>query len=254
MGRRELGLASSSPNGKFKSKGIFVTGTDTGVGKTVVSGLLVLLLKEKGLNVGVMKPVASGGKISQDAFFLSKVINNQDELRLINPCCLKFPLAPLVAAEKEKKNISIRSIQNAYRTLSKRHDFLIVEGIGGILVPIKKNFFVGDLIKLFDLPVLIVSRLGLGAINHCLLTIESARSFHLRIAGIVFNQSSPDKTGFAEKTNPSVIERLSGIPCLGIVPFDPGVNIARGKLGRLPQRIEISNIKNLMPRAKISKW
>jgi dethiobiotin synthetase len=222
----------------LKAKGIFVTGTDTGVGKTIVSGLLIHSLIKRGLNAGFMKPVSSGGRVSQDARFLSRLISYQDEMSLVNPCSLKFPLAPLVAAEKEKRSISISSIQNAYRILTRRHDFLIVEGIGGIMVPIKNNFFVGDLARLFNLPVLIVSRLGLGAINHCLLTVESARRFKLPIAGIIFNQPTNDRAGYAGKTNPGVIEKLSGVPCIGVVPFDPGVDLAQGKLGKLPLQVK----------------
>src|SRR3990167_2155347 len=148
------------------NKGIFITGMDTGVGKTVVTAGLVLSLKHKGLDVGIMKPIQSGGR--GDTEFLIKVSGVNDEIELINPYYLKKPLAPLTASEIEGVKIDITAIKNAFEELSRRHDIVIVEGIGGLLVPLTEDYFVSDLILELDIPVIVVSRVGLGTINHTL--------------------------------------------------------------------------------------
>lgn len=201
-------------------KGIFVTGTDTGVGKTIVAAGIVAALKEKGIDVGVMKPIATGDKkISQDAVFLKKAADADDPLELINPVCFKEPVAPMVAARLEKRKIDIEKIKCAFQELQKRHDFLVVEGIGGVLVPIKKDYFVADLILDLGLPCVIVARLGLGTINHTLMTIEALGDRGIEIIGIIFN----DATGRSSKdksiaTNPRIISEITGLPILGLVP------------------------------------
>jgi dethiobiotin synthetase len=205
-------------------KGIFITGTDTEVGKTVVAGAIAEFLKLKGIDVGVMKPIATGGivknkkLISQDAVFLKNSADSKDSLDLINPICLKLPLAPYTAAKLEKKNINLNKVYPAFEELKKRHDFLVVEGIGGIFVPIKNNFYVIDLIKKFALPVIVVCDPGLGTINHTLMTIEHLKMEKIEILGFVVNYARPQKTGLAERTNPKIIEELAKIPLLGVFP------------------------------------
>ncbi|MEK6589104.1 MAG: dethiobiotin synthase, partial [Nitrospinota bacterium] len=226
------------------SKGIFITGTDTGVGKTVVSAGLALSLKHKGLDVGVMKPIQSGGR--EDMEFLIKASGVKDEIELINPCYFKKPLAPLTASEIEGIRIDITTIKNAFEELCKRHEIVIIEGIGGILVPLNEDYFVSDLILELNIPAIIVSSPGLGTINHTILTIRHAKEIGIEIAGIIFNKSKrvvrQVHHSLAEKTNPSIIERLSGIPILGTLPHISSLNVANCKLGELGKRF-LKNIK-----------
>lgn len=200
-----------------KYKGIFVTGTDTGVGKTKIACLIAEDLRKKGISVGVMKPISSGGR--QDALLLKKSANADDPLNEINPVYFKKPLAPWIAARLEKKKINFAKIYNAYKKLCRRHNFLIVEGAGGLLVPIANNMYMVDLAKKFNLPLIIVSRSGLGAINHTLLTINCARQRGLKILGFVLNYTKHTRKDVAEKTNPKVISKLGKIIFLGSVTY-----------------------------------
>ena len=218
-------------------KGIFITGTDTDVGKTVVAAGLAGAIKAKGIDVGVMKPVATGavrtpdGLVSTDVQFLIKSIECNDEPELLNPITLETPLSPLVASRLEKCEIELDKIRDAYSTLSQRHDFIVVEGIGGILVPIKEDYFVSDMIKDLDIPSIIVARPGLGTINHAMLTIREAQRMGIEVRGFIINGVDEQKAGIAEKTNPEVIKQISHLPLLGVLPFDPKVDIFSLEMG-----------------------
>ena len=206
--------------------GIFITGTDTEIGKTVVAGGVAAALKAGGVDVGVMKPIASGGVehkgciVSEDAIFLKHAAQVDDALDLINPICLRHPLAPSVAAEIEETSIDLRQIDEAFAELCQRHEFIVAEGVGGIAVPICENVLVADLAQRFQLPLLIVARPNLGTINHTVLTVEFARSYNLEICGIVLNASQEAPKGLVEETNPQELTRLTNLPILGTVPFD----------------------------------
>ncbi len=206
-------------------KGIFVTGTDTGVGKTVIAAGIAAGLRARGFDVGVMKPVAAGGR--EDADLLRLASGADDDPDLINPVCLRHPLSPNVAAQIEGVSVDIAGIERAARQLSRRHDLLVVEGAGGLLVPIRDDFFVADLALRLGLPLLIVARRGLGTINYTLMTMECAKGRGIAVAGVVYNDAVRTEEGIAERTNPEVVERLSGEPCLGIVPFAEGLDLAR---------------------------
>ena len=204
----------------------FITGTDTGVGKTVIAGALAAVLKKKGIDVGVMKPVATGGW--DDARFLIRAAGVKDNLFLVNPYCLGTPVVPAVAAEIEGVKIDIRKIKNAYEELSKRHDILIVEGVGGLLVPIYKNYLVTDLINELKLPVIIVAKPGLGTINHTLLTIRQAKVSRIKVLGVIISNYDDANAGIAEMTAPEVIERIGKVPVLGIVSHIEGADTEKG--------------------------
>ncbi|MEK6545130.1 MAG: dethiobiotin synthase, partial [Nitrospinota bacterium] len=222
------------------NKGIFITGTDTGVGKTVISAGIALLLRSKGINVGIMKPIQSGGRWDTD--FLIKASGVKDEIELVNPCYFKKPLAPLTASEIEGVQIDITAIKNAFDELCKRHDIVIMEGIGGLLVPLTEDYFVSTLVSELNIPIIVVSHSGLGAINHTMLTTNHAKEMGIDIIGIIFNKTKKKKKGLAEKTNPSVIERLSGVPVLGTLPYVSSINISDCKFGEL-KKIFLKNIK-----------
>ncbi len=209
----------------LRDKGIFITGTDTGVGKTYVAAGIAASLVRSGVDVGVMKPAETGcgrrrgGLIPADALILRKAAATADSLALVNPYRFKHPLAPSQAAALEGKTINPASMVTAYKVLSHRHDFMIVEGAGGIMVPLRNDYTYLDLVRDLRLPVIIVARPGLGTINHTLLTISAIRHANLTVKGVIVNCAYDIKMGLAEKTSPSIIEALSGIPVWGVVKY-----------------------------------
>lgn len=173
-------------------KGIFILGTDTGVGKTVVAAGLTLALRSRGIRVGVMKPIATGclghtGRlVSIDAAYLMEAAL-MDSPVLVNPVRYRSPVAPSVAAVVEKVEVNIDQIVEAYKKLQKEFDFIVVEGVGGVLVPIKENYFVSNLLDALELPALLVTASKLGTINHTLLSVEALLSRGIEIVGIIMN-------------------------------------------------------------------
>ena len=204
--------------------GYFITGTDTGVGKTVICGAIARALVLSGKRIGVMKPfetgciTRNGGLVPEDALFLKEMAQCPEDISTICPCRFTYPLAPLVAASLENVSIDIESVKNSFREMEKKYETILVEGAGGIMVPIDNDYVTLDLIRDLGLPLIIVSRLSLGTINHTLLTVKQARQYGIKIAGIIFNQLTQE-TGKAEETNPSVIQEFSHLPILGQVPF-----------------------------------
>ncbi len=197
-------------------KPIFITATDTGVGKTVTTAALGLLLQKEGFHVGVMKPVQCSGN---DAAWLKKTLKSEDLLNDINPFYAPEPLSPHLAFRRAKKPIDIRKIIAAYQEFSARYDIVLIEGAGGLMVPLTENYLVADLIRDLSAQTLVVARLGLGTINHTLLTVEQAKGKGLNVAGIIFSKANNKKQSIPEKTNPVEIAKLSGVPVLGIIPY-----------------------------------
>ena len=202
-----------------------VTGTDTGVGKTLASGGLAAEIARRGIPVGVMKPFATGARsvrgrlVSQDARFLRSAAGVDDPLDLINPICLKPPLAPSMAADVARTPIDLKKVWDAYTTLRARHATLIVEGVGGLLVPLFPRLTVADLAQKMRLPLLIVTRPSLGTLNHTALTVHVARSYGLRILGLVVNYTQPTRKGLAERLNPGALALFTRLPVLGEIPY-----------------------------------
>ncbi|MRR37437.1 dethiobiotin synthase, partial [bacterium] len=161
-------------------KAIFVTGTDTGVGKTIVTAALARLLREQGVDVGVMKPVTSGciergdSLVSEDAELLTWAAGVPLDEECA-PYCLRAPIAPSVAASRENVRIDFSRIRNAFETLLTRHDFVLIEGAGGLMVPLSGGLMVADLVLALKLPLLVVARPNLGTINHTVLTCFAAK-------------------------------------------------------------------------------
>jgi len=224
-------------------KGLFVTGTDTGVGKTVVSAGLAGVLRKRGFDVGVSKPVCTGavrrnGKlISTDALFLKRVSGVDDSPEEICPLCFEMPAAPNVAARAEGRAVELKRLRHALSELSERHTALLVEGIGGFRVPITAGFSVRELAVELGLPVLVVARAGLGTINHSTLTVESVRSAGLRVAGVVLVESHPEVDP-SRASNAEEIEKLTGVDVLGVVPFASGLSVEDGTPGELMALVE----------------
>ena len=218
------------------AKGFFVTGTDTGVGKTVITAALIKAAQLLGFRACGMKPIETGCKtagsrqqavgnskgktlIPSDGMFLRDIAGTDESVDLITPIRFENPLAPMPASEIEGIPVDLTKIQRAYSILADKYDVLIVEGIGGLLVPITRDYFVIDLIRDFGLPVIVVSRPGLGAINHSMLTVNYALKEGLTVAGIIMNYTHPPKSDLAEKTNPEVIKQISPVPIIGTFPY-----------------------------------
>jgi dethiobiotin synthetase len=203
-------------------RGIFVTGTDTGVGKTIVAATLARLLRMNGVRVGVMKPVTSGcreegGKpVSDDALLLAQAagLAVSDD---VAPYCLREPLAPAEAAKIDGVRIDFGLLKAAFTRLAASYDYIIVEGAGGLMVPLSGGLLVADLARELELPLLVVSRPGLGTINHTVLTCFAAQQMGLRVAGVIIN-GMPEQPGLAEKGAPHQIGALCGAAVLGIWP------------------------------------
>jgi dethiobiotin synthetase len=199
-----------------KNKTIFITATDTGVGKTVTVLCLGVLLEAQGFDVGVMKPVQCAGK---DAEFLKRAMGLQDALKVINPFYAPEPLSPHLAFRRSKIKFDKTKVQDCLRKLQARHDIILVEGAGGLMVPLTNKYYNADLIADLNAPVIIVARLGLGTINHTLLTVREAQKRGLKVLGLVFCQTKPVKNSMPERTNPQEIEKLSGVKVLGTIPY-----------------------------------
>jgi len=200
-------------------KAIFVTGTDTGVGKTLVSAGLARLLLNRGISVGVFKPIASGGTVSEDGKLLQTAARlPHSAYHGIVPFHYKQPLAPWVASWKEGK-IDLAKIEKAYQKAKASCDFLIVEGVGGVQVPITEDFFVSDWMIKWKLPVLVVVRAGLGTINHTLLTLEALQKRKIKVIGVLVNGYTGK--GIAEQTNVKALKKLLKVPVYGPLKYNP---------------------------------
>lgn len=207
------------------TKGFFITGTDTGVGKTVIAVALIKALNILGLRACGMKPIETGCikegdvLIPSDGMFIKTVARMEENVRYVTPYCFESPLAPLPASEIESVSIDFEKILLAYKELSRLYDAVIVEGIGGLLVPIKKDYFVVHLARDLGLPLIVVSRAGLGTLNHTMLTVNYAIKEGLDVAGIIINSNQPLKETLAEDTNPDILKQISPVPLIGIVPY-----------------------------------
>ncbi|MCS7280139.1 MAG: dethiobiotin synthase [Desulfobacterota bacterium] len=201
-------------------KAIFVTGTGTGVGKTVVGGALCSYLSlKKGLKVGVMKPVETGwDPKNSDAMTLKVLSGSEDPIEEIVPYRFDLPVAPLVAARSEKKDIDLGVLDEVYKKLLSRHDLVIVESAGGILVPIKEGFFFLDLVKRWNVPVLVVSENRLGTINHTLLTCHYLILKNVPVLGVILNNKE-EELDISAQSNASVLEEFLPVPFLGSFPY-----------------------------------
>jgi dethiobiotin synthetase len=204
--------------------GLFITATDTEVGKTVVAGAIADWFRRRDQRVGVLKPIATGcahrreGLVSEDAEFLAHCADSRFPLDVICPVRYAEPLAPSVAADRAKTPVDWDAVKRSLRMIQAASDVLIVEGVGGVMVPLDQRHTVLDLMRWLRLPVVVVARAGLGTINHTLLTLHTLRDANISVAGIVINRYPAENASVAEETNPRVIEKLGKVPILCIVP------------------------------------
>lgn len=202
-------------------RGVFITGTDTGVGKTLVGAALARFLQQRGVDVGVMKPAETGVTdptgLGPDGALLQWAAASRDSLELISPYRLRQPLAPALAAKHDGVRIDLDHLVTSARQLASAHEFLIVEGAGGLMVPLAGGFLMADLVAALGLPVLVVARPALGMINHTLLTVFAARGMELPLAGVIIN-NMPAEPSAAEAEAPHAIGSLASADLLGVFP------------------------------------
>lgn len=204
-------------------KGVFITGTDTGVGKTRFTLSLMAELKRQGRQVSGMKPIASGaalnnGKLmNEDARLIMQHCSKPTAYELVNPVVFELPVAPHIAADKKKQIIDLDQVLDCYMKLRLNCENIVVEGAGGWRAPLSAETSMGDLVRILDLPVILVVGFRLGCINHALLTAEAIRADGLCLKGWVSNQLQKDYL-FAEETIDTLKESLDG-PHLANLPY-----------------------------------
>jgi dethiobiotin synthetase len=201
---------------------LFITGTDTDVGKTYVAAGLAVTLRKMGIDVGIMKPFAAGtpqkkGLKSEDVEILSRASQVSDPENLMNPQFFKMAASPYTASKTLKVKVKVKSVLSNFKKLSKLHSMLLVEGMGGIMTPILKNYFVTDLIKEMQLPAVIVTRTKIGTVNHTIMTCKMCQKYKIPIKGIIINNFDSD--GYTVKTLKRDLQSLTGVPILGTIPF-----------------------------------
>ena len=207
------------------SHGLFITGTDTGAGKTLVACALLRAFAHSGLRAVGMKPVATGcrseahDRANEDVAALLAASNVHAAIDLVNPYCFEPAIAPHLAAQQAGCSISVARIRECYLALAGMADRVVVEGAGGLLVPLSLREDWGDLVKLLDLPVVLVVGMRLGCLNHALLTAEAIRGRGLAFAGWVANRIDPDMPCF--EGNVQTLRRKLSAPLIGIMPFAP---------------------------------
>ena len=196
----------------------FITGTDTGVGKTYATARLIRRLRAQGLDTVGFKPICCGSR--EDAEILRAAADDSLDLNAVNPVWLRTPAAPYTAAMIENRPIDLALIRETFASLRARHRSVLVEGVGGWLVPIEKGYTVADLAVECALPVLVVVKNRLGALNHAALTVHHVRACGLTCAGLILNDSPPsaedenEPQGIATSTNQAVLEDILGVPIL----------------------------------------
>ena len=213
--------------------GLFITGTGTGVGKTVVSAMICRRLRSAGYDTVFYKPVQTGasGKIAPDCEFVQKATD--DQVATGNTYLFKLPSSPHLAAEKEKTNVSISRIKTDYAKLSKAHDFVIVEGAGGLSVPLnRKGTLISDIPRGLKLNTLIVSNAGLGAINHVSLTANFAKSKGIYVSAVILI-SDKRKPSEIEKDNCRILKQMLKLESVCLVKSVKGVCTTKMKAGRI---------------------
>ena len=200
---------------------IFITGTDTGVGKTMVTAALARHFRSRGLNVGVMKPIETGvddpDKLGPDAALLRWAAQAEGEESLLSPYRFALAASPHQAAEEAAAQIDVKTILDAFNELRQEKDVMLVEGAGGLMVPIRGGYLMADLAGQLDLPLMVITRPGLGTLNHTLLTTFSARAMDLPLSGFIINRMprNPDRI---ESAAPHLLSSLASADLLGVLP------------------------------------
>lgn len=200
---------------------LFVTGTDTDVGKTYVTAGLAASIRKRGVDVGIMKPFAAGtaqkkGFKSNDVEVLSNAAKINDKERLVNPQFFPISASPYTAWKNLKTKPKVKIALSSFKVLQKLHEMLLVEGMGGLMTPILKDYFVADLIKEMKIPSIIVTRSRVGSINHTIMTCRMCKAYRIPVKGIIINHYDD---GYPPKELARDLQDLTGIRVLGSIPF-----------------------------------
>ncbi|HII36708.1 MAG TPA: dethiobiotin synthase [Nitrosopumilaceae archaeon] len=227
-------------------KAYFITGTDTGVGKTVITAGLAGSMRKLGVNVGVMKPIATGitqktGFKSLDVGIIVEASRTKDSEDLINPVFLPIPTSPYDATKLLSLPVDMPLILTTFTKLLSIHDVLLVEGIGGIMTPITKNFFVVDMIKAMDIETIIVTRATLGTLNHTVMTYQLCKDFGIKVKGLVINNFD-EKGSAVEKNAPITLHEITGLDILGVVPFIKDYNKIDAMIEMVGKKVDVESL------------
>ena len=202
-------------------RSLFVAGTDTDVGKTYITAGLAVTIRKMGIDVGVMKPFAAGivqkkGYRSEDVEILSQAAQTSDPENMINPQFFPIPASPYTAWKNLKIKPKIQTVLNSFKKLSHLHEMLLVEGMGGVMTPILREYYVTNLIKDMKIPALIVTRSKIGTINHTIMTCKMCEKYKIPIKGIIINNFDE---GYPVKELERDLKNLTGVKILGSIPF-----------------------------------
>ena len=227
-------------------KSYFVTGTDTGVGKTAITAGIAGSLHKLGINVGIMKPIATGypqkaGYKSSDVTILAEAAGIKDPEELINPVFLPIPTSPYDATKLLSVPIEMPSILTKFKKLLSLHDVMLIEGIGGVMTPITKNFFVADMIKAMAIETIIVTRATLGTLNHTVMTCKTCKDYDIKVKGLVINNFD-EKGSSAEKSAPTTLYELTGINIIGIIPFIKDLNQIDKMVEMVSKKVDVKSL------------
>ena len=205
-------------------RGLLITGTDTGVGKTFIAAALVRDLYARGINVGVMKPFAATDRVfshryrSEDTAILARGAHSTDADEKMNPFFYSVPAAPYVASVvKKETKVSISGVLSVFHDLAAKHDVMIVEGIGGLMVPLTESETFADFAKTLNLPIIVVARCSLGTFNHILLTVNASKDYGLKVIGLILN-GYPQREKAVDKQLVIAVKKMAQVEVLCVIP------------------------------------
>lgn len=231
-----------------QSNGLVVIGTDTGVGKTIVTAAICLLARAQGKDWVPLKAVQTGGIRHAGGLLTAPDLDwiltatgidaSPEDRQRMSPYVFEFPASPHLSAELQGSVIDPHVIIQSFEALASRHDGVVIEGVGGLMVPMGRNWTLVDLIRKLNLPVVVVARSGLGTLNHTFLTLAALRASRVSIAGVILNHQRPQAPGIIERDNARILSEMGDVHIWGTLPFapelcDPSVPavVLRAKLG-----------------------
>ena len=235
--------------------GLFVTATDTDIGKTIISGAILAAIKNRGINIGALKPLASGcisnndGVLeAEDATFLMRALDFPESKRIeVNMLALEPALTPAVAAKVSGITINMATVMEHCYKVADSYEAVVVEGVGGITAPLVEDYLLADMIVAMNLPTILVATAGLGSINQVVLTAEYAKQRKINLVGIIINKYDENKAGILEESNLEYMTRLTGLPILGKFPMLKNLEITSPQLGKIAEEyININEIIKMM--------
>lgn len=236
----------------MREKFFFVTGIDTNIGKTLSGLLFLLALQGKGLHAGYMKPIETGVAIKEDGdknyldgLYVKERAVLLDSLEEITPITFSMPLSPYAASILENKQVSIEEALFRFHELSKKYEYIVMEGAGGMLVPIKKGQYIIDIAEYTGAAIVLVTKPGLGMLNQTLLNIEYAKSRGLNVAGIIINDAHGEKDE-SVSTNLKVLADFTEVPVIGNIPYMEGFGSIKDKAAFLDLASRYIDIEKIL--------